>query len=97
MEEVNVTAHLGKKLLSSSNPAETQYAPPFDKAPSGPANAGTHPGTLVSLRHLKSLSRRMGPRHPLRVVLEAEPNEISWEEYATKSPVWFRLLTLKED
>ncbi len=51
----------------------------------------------VSLRRLKAIAERMGPRHPLRLVLLSEPDEVPWEEYASKSEIWFRLLTLKED
>jgi hypothetical protein len=51
----------------------------------------------VSLRRLKGLAARMGPSHPLRVVLLSEPDEVPWEEYAAKSEIWFRLLTLKGD
>jgi hypothetical protein len=51
----------------------------------------------VNLTRLKSLASKMGSRHPLRILLLAEPDEIPWEEYATKSAMWFRLLKLKED
>jgi hypothetical protein len=51
----------------------------------------------VSLRRMKESVRRLDPDHPLRLVLASEPDEISWEEYATKVEVWFRLLNVRAD
>lgn len=52
---------------------------------------------LVSLRELKQAAEEFGPRHPLRILLLGEPDQIPREEYYAKLPGWFRLLKVPAD
>lgn len=52
---------------------------------------------MVSLKRLKGIASKLGPRHPLRVIMLTEPDEIPWAEYTTKAKIWWMLLALKED
>lgn len=61
------------------------------------STVGSAGGQVVDLRPLKAIAERLSPQHPYRVILLGEPDEIPWEDYATKMPVWFRLVSLRED
>ncbi len=63
---------------------------------SGVPTRGSAPKSGVSLRPLKEIARRFSPKHPFRVLILEEPDELSWEEYSAKMPVWFRLVSLQE-
>lgn len=65
--------------------------------PEMPSEQPEPDGRWVSLRPLKALASKMGPRNPLRNLLLTEPDEIPWEEYAAKASIWFKLLSLRED
>lgn len=48
--------------------------------------------TVVSLRPLKDLTRRLSPSHPLRILLMGEPDAMPVSEFSTKIGGWLRLL-----
>lgn len=52
---------------------------------------------MVSIKHLKGFASKLGPQHPLRLIMLTEPDEITWDEYTMKAEIWWRLLALKED
>lgn len=47
---------------------------------------------MVDLTPLKAVVRRLPSRHPLRLVVLAEPDWISRRDYVAKAEVWCRLL-----
>jgi hypothetical protein len=47
---------------------------------------------VVSLLPLKELVATLNPDHPLRVLLQVEPDEMPKAEFACKVVGWFRLL-----
>ena len=46
----------------------------------------------VSLRAMKDLVGKLGPEHPLRILIADEPDEIPQPEFASKVVGWYRLL-----
>lgn len=61
------------------------------RSPSPPPDAGSG---LVSIAPLKEVVRRIRADHPLRIVLQAEPDRMSREEYLRRLDLWLRLLTV---
>jgi hypothetical protein len=47
---------------------------------------------MVSLREMKTRAEALDPRHPFRVLIMGEPDEIPRREYVTKVVGWFRLI-----
>lgn len=66
--------------------------PSLEEPPS--ADQSTRGAHTVDLRPLKAAVQRLGPAHPARTVILAEPDSLSREDYAAKAVVWFRLLRL---
>lgn len=52
---------------------------------------------LVSLVPLKEFVRKLGRAHPLRILIEAEPDSLPRSEYASKLIGWFQLLRADRD
>jgi hypothetical protein len=46
----------------------------------------------VSLRAMKDLVGKLGPEHPLRILIAGEPDEMPQPEFASKVVGWYRLL-----
>jgi hypothetical protein len=70
---------------------------PSDAAPSSTASRSPPPlpegseGETISLRPIKDAVRRLNADHPLRIVLQGEPDEMSRLEFGLKLMGWLRL------
>ncbi len=52
----------------------------------------SEPPDLVDLRPVKAFAQRLPPRHPFRVVMEIEPDLLSFEQAAQRAVAWATLL-----
>lgn len=64
------------------------------RLPAAPPPASPTEGTVprVSLHPMKDLVGRLGPEHPLRILIAGEPDEMPQLEFASKVVGWYRLL-----
>ncbi len=61
----------------------------FRPAPRNPKK----PTDIVDLRPLKRVVDEFPPRHPLRMMIAEEPDQMQFWESAVVAPRWFLLLT----
>jgi hypothetical protein len=66
-------------------------------APTSPPSQNADSDPMVSLREMKTRAEALDPRHPFRVLIMGEPDEIPRHEYVTKVVGWFRLIATSAD
>ncbi len=76
--------------MRGARSSEARAADPPSRSPSLPL-AAEEP-SLVSLRPLKDLVRKLSPSHPLRILLLGEPDAMPAAEFSSKIGGWLRLL-----
>jgi hypothetical protein len=77
-------------VMRGARSSEARAVDPPSRPPSLPT--ATETPSLVSLRPLKDLVRKLSPSHPLRILLMGEPDAMPVIEFTSKICGWLRLL-----
>ncbi len=83
----------GDRDMHGAKSSEARAADQPSRSPSLPL--GPKGPSLVSLRPLKELVRKLSPSHPLRILLLGEPDAMPAAEFSSKISGWLRLLTFE--